>query len=617
MLALIKKNYILAIPELKVILFLILTLVASENIKAQSTVENIDGRWTFVVDGLPFDVKGVTFGYDDDVDNYDKYFQELNYLGVNTIRTWGTGANTKKMLDAAHSHGIKVMLGIWMRHGQAGMEADDSFDYIHDDVGKQEMYTHAIEIVRTYKDHPAILTWGVGNEVYLNTATDKEKIAYSKLLENICSEIKKIDENHPVTSVEAWTFGIDWWQKYVPSIDIYGINTYGIGANALPEELSKMGVDKPYVITEFGVRGEWEIEEDQNGVKPEPTDKEKYDVIITGYNEWIQPKPNSLGVFIFQYANDDRHVAPWLLTHFKGMTRPQYWAIREAYTGKKPENNVPFIDLFQLMNNEMNSGTWVDVKLDASDKEGEELAVNFYYNQRTGSRKRRDQLVPLDFRGNLSDGFEIQLPQVNGGIKVYAMVNDTFNNVGIATTSISVIDEDAANRKFLLPRAELPFYVYKDNENLPYVLSAYMGDYETVRVDLSNTETVKSGETAIKIEFNGKNEWYGLGFVDPANDWGDILGGYDITGAESFSFWAKASYDNLKADIGFGLIEEGDKPYYDTSKKLVEINLTDNWKKYTIQTNRLDLTSIRSGFVIFTSGQGLSHTIYIDEIVFE
>ena len=107
----------------------------------------------------------------------------------------------------------------------------------------------------------------------------------------------------------------------------------------------------------------------------------------------------------------------------------------------------------------------------------------------------------LETSGNFSDGFEIQLPQVNGGIKVYAMVNDTFNNVGIATTSISIIDKRAAKRKFLLPKAALPFYIYQDNENLPYVLSAYMGDYEAIKVDLNNTATVKTGETAIKIEF--------------------------------------------------------------------------------------------------------------------
>lgn len=594
---------------------LLLTLFPLSN-NAQTTVEEINGKWTFLVEGKPFDAKGATFGYDKDVFNCDKYFQELRFLGVNTIRTWGITENTLKLLDAADAYGIKVMLGIWMRHGRAGMEADDSFDYLNDIKGKEAMYENALEIVRTYKNHPAILTWGVGNEVYLNTATDEEKIAYSKLLERICFQIKEIDKNHLVTSVEAWTFGVDWWLKYVPSIDIYGINTYGMGANVLPEELANKGVVKPYVITEFGVRGEWEIKENKNGVKPEPSDKEKYDVIVNGYNEWIKPKPNCLGVYVFHYADESSFIAPWLLTHFRGMTRPQYWAIREAYTGKKPDNYVPIITLFQLADTPTKSGTWIPVQLEALDNEQEELEVNFYYNQRTGSRKRRDQLIALDARGNLSEGFEIKLPEENGGIKIYAMVNDSFHNVGIASTSIIVTDKKAAERKFLVPRVELPFYVYKDNENLPYVLSAYMGNYEFIDVDLGNSETVKDGKTAIKISFKGKDQWYGVGFVDPANDWGDILGGYNISGAKTFSFWAKASYNNLKATIGFGLIE-GNKPFPDTSKELIELSLSDTWEKYTIKTKRRDLSCIRSGFVIFSSGEGMSHRIYLDEIVFE
>ena len=597
--------------------FLFFSILLALNIQAQTTIKQINGKWTFLIEGKSFEVKGATFGYDKDVNNYEKHFQELNNLGVNTIRTWGTGEHTRKLLDVAHKYNIKVMLGIWMRHGKPGMEADDSFDYVNDSIGKETMYKNALSIVEKYKNHPAILTWGVGNEVYLNMATDKEKIAYSKLLERICFQIKKIDENHPVTSVEAWTFGVDWWLKYVPSIDIFGINTYGAGANILPQELAKKGVKKPYVITEFGVRGEWEIKKDKNGVIPEPTDQEKYDAIVKGYNEWIKPKPNCLGVYVFHYANDNRHVAPWLLTHFKSMTRPQYWAIREAYTGKKPINNVPIIKSFQLLENNIKSETWVAVKLDAIDIENEALTISFYYNQRTGSRKRKDQLVKLQSRGNLSEGIEIKLPKENGGIRVYAVVSDTYNNAGIATTSISVIDKEAAKRKFLVPKAKLPFYVYKDNSNLPYVLAAYMGDYKTIDVNLNNTGTVKAGKNAIKISFKGKNEWYGLGFVDPANDWGDILGGYNISGAKTFSFWAKASYDNLKVKAGFGLIEKGDKPFPDSSKKIEELSLTTQWKKYSIKLKKLDLNCIRSGFVIFVSGEGMSHTIFIDEIVFE
>ncbi len=584
--------------------------------QAQTKVDENNGEWSFYIKNQPFDVKGVTFGYSKDVDNYDEYFKELTTLGVNTIRTWGTDKNTKNLLDAAQKHNIKVMLGIWMRHGQPGMEADDSFDYLNDKQGKQDMYENAIKVVNLYKNHPAILSWGVGNEVYLNTPNDEEKIAYSKLLEKICAQIKTLDPTHPVSSVEAWVFGVEWWEKYVPSLDLYGINTYGAGANVLPEELKKKNASKPYVITEFGVRGEWEMQEDKNGVKPEPSDTEKYETIVKGYNEWIKPKPNCLGVYVFDYGSSDEFVGPWLSTHFKGMTRPQYWAIREAYTGQKPKNYVPDIKTFDLPKAESKSDTWIPVNLEATDKENEKLDVTFYYNQRKGSRKRRDQIVKLKSRGNFDTGFEIQLPIVHGGIQIYAVVKDTFNNAGIATHSIFVEDKKEAKREFLVPRVELPFYVYRDNSDLPYTFSAYMGNYEDVEVDLGHTKTVRSGETAIKISYKSKKGWYGLGFVDPANDWGDILGGYDIGNAKKFSFWAKASYGDLNAKIGFGLIED-DKTYPDSDIELIEVKLTKEWKKYSIKTKRSDLSCIRSGFVIFTSGEGLTHEIYLDDIVFE
>ena len=603
--------------RVKDMLYVLLMVISFQSLTAQVTVEKRKDNWTLLVEGNPFEIKGVTFGYDKDVSNYDKHFRDLKYLGVNTIRTWGTDENTDQLLDAANAHGIKVMLGIWMRHGRAGMEADDSFDYLNDADGKEDMYVQAIEVVQKYKDHPAVLMWGIGNEVYLNTSTDEEKIAYSKLLERICAQIQLIDSDHPVVSVGAWTFGAEWWSTYVPSIDIYGINTYGAGANILPEELAKKGIDKPYVITEFGVRGEWEIEKDKNGVKPEPSDEEKYEVIVKGYKEWIRPKPSCLGVYIFHFANDNRHIGPWLLSHFQGMTRPQYWAIREAYTDMSPDNNVPKIKSFQLPDAPTNSEEWIPVVLEVEDAEKEKLEARFYYNQRTGSRKRRDQLVEMNIKGNFSEGFKIQLPKVNGGIKVYATVSDSFQNVGIATTSISVIDEEEAKRKFLVPRVQLPFYVYDDNNDLPYVPSAFMGNFEHIDLDLNHTETVKSGESAIKISYKSNKGWYGVGFVDPANDWGDILGGYDIRGAKKFSFWAKASYDNIDVEVGFGLIEEGDKSYLDTAKKLKKLSLTDDWKKYTIKIKKMDLSCIRSGFVIFSSSQGVSHDIYIDEIVFE
>ncbi|MEW4923253.1 glycoside hydrolase family 2 TIM barrel-domain containing protein [Algibacter sp. 2305UL17-15] len=587
--------------------------VSSSN--AQTTLQKTNNNWELLVNGKPFEIKGATFGYDNDVPNYDTYFKDLNFLGVNSIRTWATDENSQQLLDTAHKYNIKVMVGIWMRHGRPGMEDDDSFNYLEDKKGMEAMYTNAINTVEKYKNHPAVLTWGIGNEVYLNMATDEEKTAYSKLLERICSEIKKRDKNHPITSVEAWTFGLEWWQKYVPSIDIYGLNSYGAGAGVLASELEKRAIDKPYIITEFGVTGEWDIKAEKNGIKIEPSDQQKYDAIAKGYHDWIVTKPANLGAYVFHYANGNDFIAPWLFTHYSKMYRPQYWAIRAAYTGQKPVNNVPVIETFQLPDTTTKNGSWIPVNLKVSDIENEKLDISFHYNQRTGSRKRRDQINPLNFRGDMANGFEIEIPNEDGAIKVYVNAKDTYKNVGIASTSIVVNNKEGA-RKYLVPKVSLPFYVYKDGIENPYAPSAYMGNIESISVDMHHKYGVHSGKASLKIAYNLEHDWYGLGLVDPANDWGEILGGYDLTGATKFSFWAKASKKNVTATIGFGLIGK-DKPFPDTAKKSIEVKLGTTWKKYSIKLKKLDLSCIRSGLVVFSSSYGSPQDIYLDDVIFE
>jgi len=68
--------------------------------------------------------------------------------------------------------------------------------------------------------------------------------------------------------------------------------------------------------------------------------------------------------------------------------------------------------------------------------------------------------------------------------------------------------------------------------------------------------------------------------------------------------------------VGFGLIDD-DKTYPDTAKQMQEIVLTKSWQEFTIKTKRLDLSCIRSGFVLFSSPEGFDHEIYIDDIVFK
>jgi hypothetical protein len=605
------KIFIALLLAIGFIMFFQLAANASE-----TTVKKVDGQWKLFVDGAPFTVKGATFGRPITKENIGAYMRDLKFIGVNTIRTWGVGKETQLLLDSANAYGIKVMVGIWLRHGRPGMEGDDNFNYLKDKEGMEAMHKDAIKAVILYKNHPALLFFGVGNEVTLNIATDPEKKAYAVFLEKLLQEIKKEDPKHAVAAVSAWTFDWKWWKEFVPSLDIYGINVYGGGANVIPEEMAKLGIDKPYLICEYGVNGEWEAKPDANGLLLEPNDKQKYEVIANGYKEWIAGKPNCLGVYIFHYGNGNDHGSVWLNMYFNNLYRPAYWATREAYTGKKPINNIPNISEFIIPEQKKSYGQWIPAKLQLSDAENDSLQISFHYNQRTGSRARRDQINTLNFHGNLKSGFEIEVPRENGLIKVYAFVKDSHNNLGIAQTSLMIDNGRGSERLIPGAKVTLPFYVYDEGKNYPYLPSGYMGDFQYMKVDGENKEQVHAGEASLKISYSNSGGWYGLAFLDPVDDWGDRAGGYNLMGATKLTFWAKATTDDLNGSFGFGMIGT-DKPFFDTGKGSEKFQLSKEWKKYEIDLAKTDLRCIKTGFVMYLGGIGQPYSFWLDDVRFE
>lgn len=70
-----------------------------------------------------------------------------------------------------------------------------------------------------------------------------------------------------------------------------------------------------------------------------------------------------------------------------------------------------------------------------------------------------------------------------------------------------------------------------------------MGNYEAMEIDLEHQGEVYDGDASLRISYDAKDNWYGVGFVDPPSDWGNMLGGYNLTGA-------KPSASGLKQTTG-------------------------------------------------------------------
>ena len=251
-----------------------------------------DGSFQLLRNGEPYYIKGA---------GGTVKLEELKNYGGNSIRTWGIAADTDKVLDEAHKLGLTVCFGIWMGQERQG------FDYSNE-AAVQGQLEEFRRIVRKYKDHPAILVWGVGNEMDL----DYSNFEVWKHLEAICKMVKEEDPNHPTMAVTA---GLDVAEvklinRYTPSLDILGVNTYGNIAY-LPGAVQAYGWKKPYVVAEWGPYGYWEVQKTSWGASIEETSTQKADTYKKSMDAILSDAKYCLGSYVFLWGNKQEHTATW------------------------------------------------------------------------------------------------------------------------------------------------------------------------------------------------------------------------------------------------------------------------------------------------------------------
>ena len=161
----------------------------------------------------------------------------------------------------------------------------------------------------------------------------------------------------------------------------------------------------------------------------------------------------------------------------------------------------------------------------------------------------------------------------------------------------------------------------KDNHYIP---SGWMGDTGDIKMNDQSAENPHSGTTSIQFVYSAKKSqgqgWAGVYWQNPANNWGNKKGGFDLTGMTKLTFWARgAKGGEVLQKITVGMSNK-DKTYPDTT--LVEmgpIELTDAWKKYTVNLAGKDLSYVNGGFSWSTTADLNPNgaTFYLDDIKFE
>ena len=184
-------------------------------------------QYLLLRDGRPYEVKGAGLEFSS--------VAVFASHGGNSFRTWRTDnahSTGMEQLDEAAKYDVTVALCIEIGRERHGFDYDDE-----EAVARQLEYARG-EVLK-YRDHPALLTWVIGNEMNLHFKNPKVFDA----INDISKMIHELDGYHPTTTALA---GIDAGladlvEQRAPDLDFVSIQMYGDIIN-LPRVHGRNGI---------------------------------------------------------------------------------------------------------------------------------------------------------------------------------------------------------------------------------------------------------------------------------------------------------------------------------------------------------------------------------------
>jgi len=364
-------NHVLHLPlVLSVVLLLGCAKPAEEGRERQKMTGKVQivrngNAYQLLRDGQPYFIKGGG-GYE--------HYDVLKQCGGNSIRVWDT-KNARQVLDEAHRLGLTVTLGLEVGRERLG------FDYDEEKAVAAQLANLEKQVL-LYKDHPALLMWGIGNEVQLRATNPKVWPAVNQ----IAQMIHRVDPDHPVTTmIPADPTHLKAVQQYCPDLDLVAINAFGT-LEYLGELLQQAKWEGPYILSEWGPWGQWHnLERTTWDASFEFTSTAKADMYKTAYQSSVKRDTlNCLGAYAFYWGFKQERTATWhsLFTE-EGYRTEAVDVLEQFWKGTPPANRAPSIASVTLTGKEAGSDILLDraavvrAVVAANDPEGDSLTVTW------------------------------------------------------------------------------------------------------------------------------------------------------------------------------------------------------------------------------------------------
>jgi hypothetical protein len=369
------------------------------------------------------------------------YPSRIAAYGGNSIRTWGT-RDAQKVLDSAQKHGLTVLMGLDVARERHGFNYDDTaavrkqLDKLRSDVMK-------------YKDHPALLAWGIGNELNLQYKNPKVWDAVNE----ISKMIHTIDPNHPTCTVLAGINRgvIDQIKSRTPDIDLLAVNTYG-GLATLPAAIKNAGWDRAYMVTEWGPTGHWEGLQTSWKSSIEETSSEKAAVYKSRYEYGVErDRQYCVGSYVFLWGQKQERTPTWygVFTE-KGEESEVVDVMQYLWSGTWPDNKAPHIYSLRLNKQKAVDNIYLQpdaagtVIATASDPDNDKLSYRWEILPEPtklsegGDFEARPKPIENAVSAGSNGTATFKAPAQEGAYRVFVYITDGNNNVATANVPFYV-----------------------------------------------------------------------------------------------------------------------------------------------------------------------------------
>ena len=366
-------------------------------------------------------------------------FARLSLLaahGGNSLRTWSTGNATvggMALLDEASRQGLTVALCLDLGRERHGFDYDDEAA-----VALQLEYARS-EVLR-YKDHPALLFWIIGNE--LNHSASNP--AVFNAINDISRMIHTVDGEHPTTTALAGFSAelLDLLEERAPDLDFPSFQLYA-NIDNLPHMIRETGFTGPFMITEWGTTGHWEVAKTHWGAPIEASSSEKARQLLRRYQRVIAPfSKQMIGSYVFFWGQKQERTPTWYGFFLEDGSRTAAVDVMHyLWTGEWPAHRAPQVRGMLLdgksagQNVVLTAGKRYLASVEAVDSSGLDIRYDWVLRRESEATQHGGdpEAVPETIPGHLEilAGGEIALtaPDDRGPYRLFVNV---YNALGLA-----------------------------------------------------------------------------------------------------------------------------------------------------------------------------------------